>query len=379
MSREALVIYSIKKLNMFVNPTSVGISQRVVATLVACAVVLASIGYYTTAQAANLVDVSDTLSDSDRSVFSAHEIAFTIPAPSTLVVTDSITITFPAAFTTVNNVATGDIVVTVNGVTDAHTNFAPAGNGFTFDGIVAASGDDIVVAIADGNITNPASLGSYEIVATTEDGDSGKTRVAIVDDVLVSAIVNTTFTFTITGTATSTAINGETTTGSTSPTVINFGTLTAGAAKVLGQRLNVATNANNGFVVTVESDGDLESSNGAVIDVFDDGVDQPNPATTWNAPSNLIGDEKTWGHWGVTTRDSNLNSLGGFYTSEFAANEFISATTTPRAVFHHDGPSDGTTNDVGSSTVAYKVQITALQEAADDYNTTLTYIATPTF
>jgi hypothetical protein len=269
----------------------------------------------------------------------------------------------------------------VNGTPDAHTNFAPVGNGFTFDGIVAASGDDIVVAIAGGNITNPATIGSYEIVVTTEDGDSGKTRVAIVDDVLVSAIVDTTFTFTITGTATSTAINGVTTTGSTSPTVINFARLVAGpgGAEVLGQRLNVITNANNGFVVTVESDGDLESSNGAIIDVFDDGVDQPNPTTTWNSPSNSIGDQKTWGHWGLTTRDSNLNSLGGFYTNEFAANEFISATTTPRAVFHHDGPSDGTTNDIGSSTVAYKIEITALQEAADDYNTTLTYIATPTF
>lgn len=364
---------------MFVNPTSVGISQRVVATLVACAVVLASIGFYTTAQAANLVNVSDTLSDSAPSVFSAHRVAFEVPAVSSLVVTDSITVTFPAAFTTVNNVATGDITVTVNGTPDAHTNFALAGNGITFDGIVAASGDDVVVAIADGNITNPAAITSYEITVTTEDGDSGKTRVAIVRSVDVTAIVNTTFAFTITGTATSTLINGETTTGSTSPTLINFGVLTAGTAKVLGQRLNVQTNANTGFVVTVETDGDLKSSNGAVIDVFENGVDRPNPTATWSTPTNLIGDEKTWGHWGVTTRDTNLNSLGGFYTNEFAASEFISATTTPRAVFHHNGPSDGTTNDVGSSTVAYKVQITALQEAADDYNTTLTYIATPTF
>jgi hypothetical protein len=379
VSREALVIYSIKNKNMFVNPTSVGISQRVVATLVACAVVLASIGYYTTAQAASLVDVSDTLSDSAPSVFSAHRVAFTVPAVSSLVATDSITITFPAAFTTVNNVATGDITVTVNGTPDAHTNFALAGNGVTFDGIVAASGDDIVVAIADGNITNPGTIGSQEITVTTEDGDSGKTRVAIVNTVLVSASVATTFTFTISGVATSTSINGETTTGSTSPTVINFGQLTAGSPEVLGQRLNVATNANDGFVVTVETDGDLESANGAVIDVFDDGVDQPNPSTTWNSPGNNVADQKTWGHWGLTTRDTNLNSLGGFYTNEFAVNEFISATTTPRAVFHHDGPSSLNINDVGSSTVAYKVEITALQEAADDYNTTLTYIATPTF
>jgi hypothetical protein len=64
---------------------------------------------------------------------------------------------------------------------------------------------------------------------------------------------------------------------------------------------------------------------------------------------------------------------------EFGANEFIGVSTTPRAIFAHDGPADGITTDVGSTTVAYKVEITALQEAADDYTATLTYIATPTF
>jgi hypothetical protein len=34
---------------------------------------------------------------------------------------------------------------------------------------------------------------------------------------------------------------------------------------------------------------------------------------------------------------------------------------------------------IGSTTVAYKVQITALQEAATDYTAQLMYIATPVF
>ena len=45
----------------------------------------------------------------------------------------------------------------------------------------------------------------------------------------------------------------------------------------------------------------------------------------------------------------------------------------------HSGPSDGTTLGVGRATIGYQAQITALQEAGDDYSTTLTYIATPTF
>ena len=66
---------------MFANPTkSVGISQRVVATLVACAMVLWSIGAYTTAQAASLVDVSNTLTDSNPGSTSGHTFQFEVPA-----------------------------------------------------------------------------------------------------------------------------------------------------------------------------------------------------------------------------------------------------------------------------------------------------------
>ena len=61
---------------MFAKTTHVGFAQRVVATLVACAVVLASYGVYTTAQAANLTLISNTLSDSDTGVAATNTIAF---------------------------------------------------------------------------------------------------------------------------------------------------------------------------------------------------------------------------------------------------------------------------------------------------------------
>jgi hypothetical protein len=47
-------------------------------------------------------------------------------------------------------------------------------------------------------------------------------------------------------------------------------------------------------------------------------------------------------------------------------------------VMHHDGPADGSTDNKGAANVAYTAEITALQEAGD-YESTLTYIATPTF
>ncbi len=371
---------------MFANTTHVGFAQRVVATLVASAVLLWSIGAYTTAQAANLTSVSDTLSDSDLSVTSAHTIAFTIPAGSSLDAADSFTITFPtdlgSGFTGVNTVVGGDLTITVNGGAANDDSFTAVGQVLTISlDTTATAGQEVVVAIADGKITNPDAAGSTEIVIATP-ADTGKTRVAIIDNVLVTAVVQTTFDFTITGLATSTAINGTSTTGSTSPTEIPFGVLTAGEIKTMAQRLNVTTNARNGFVVTVEQDGNLASTNGADIDGFFDGtyVDTPQ---AWAVPSNSLLNENTWGHWGLTTEDGDLQGAGTNFAS---ANTWVAASTTPRAVMAHDGPSDGLTqtadstgDDVGQTDVGYQIQITPLQEAADDYNTTLTYIATPTF
>ena len=358
--------------------TDVGFAQRVVAILVASAVVLWSVGAYTTAQAANLTFVSDTLTDSDLSVASGHTFAFTIPTGSAYTNTGNITITFPTSpgsgFTGVAGSVQGDYTVTVNAVSAAIDFFDSTGQVVTMSLDTSASaGQEIVVALDAGVVTNPDTAGSAEFVIATDDGDTGKTRVAIIDNVNVSAIVDTTFDFTITGLATSTAVNGTTTTGSTTPTEINFGTLTAGEPKALAQQLNVTTNARNGFVVTVQSDSDLESATGADIDNFNNGSDVAVPGTTWTPPTNAIGNENTWGHWGVTSNDSDL-------ASPFGVDEYIAvSSTTARTLFTHNGPSDGSTVDIGQTEVLYYIQITALQEAADDYSTVLTYVATPTF
>lgn len=377
---------------MFANvPTSVGISQRVVATLVASAVVLASLGFNVTrAQAANLVSVSDTLSDSDLSVDSNHRIQFTVPTSSPGVIAGgTITVTFPAGFN-LTGIDFADIDFAING-TDA--TLAAVATGATWG--AAVSGQVLTITSATGVVTanqtvvieigtnatfgtagsdrinNPGTAGSYEIVITAGTADTGRTRVAIIDDVLVTAIVNTNFEFVISGTATATSMFAATSTGSTTATLIPFGELVAGVPELLVQRLAVTTNANNGFVVTVESDGNLRSSNGAIIDNFANGSDVTTP-TAWSSPTNDINNRTTWGHWGLISNDSNL-------ASPFSNDQYIAASTTPRTVFTHNGPANGTTQDAGEAEVGYKIQISPLQEAADDYSTTLTYIATPTF
>ena len=374
---------------MFANPTNVGISQRVVATLVACAVAMVSIGFYSYAQAANLTSVSDTLTDSQISVVSNHTIAFTIPAGSTgVAAAGTITVTFPAGFA-LGSVAFGDMDLTIGGASQTLAAAAAGATwGATKSGQVvtftsgtgtATAGQAIIIKIGTNatvggtgvnRITNPTA-GSYELVIAAGTSDTGRTRVAILSNVLVRAIVDTTFTFTVTGMATSTAVNGLTTTGSTSPTSINYAKIVAGVPEVLSQRLNVTTNARSGFTVTVQESGSLLSSNGADIDSFSNATNVNTP-TVWSSPTNSIANENTWGHWGLTSSD-DINA------SEFTGSKFVAASTTARQIFSHSGPADGTTALVGSTTIGYKIEITPLQEAADDYNTTLTYIATPVF
>lgn len=372
---------------MFANPTFVvGTLQRVVAILVACAVTLWSVGVYTTAQAANLINISDTVSTSDPGVAASHSIAFTIPAGSALVDGDTVTIDFSdGPFGGVATVLTGDVTVTVNGTPDPHAGFAAGATTISFNSVTAAAGQEVIVAIADGKITNPAGSGvSYEIIVDTgTGGDTGKTRVAIVDTVLVTAIVNTSFDFTVSGMATSSAVNGTTTTGSTTPTTIPFGEIVAGGVYTMAQKLNVSTNAYNGYVVTVEQDGNLRSSTGADIDGFRDGAYTDTPEAWGASPLNTLGQENTYGHWGLTSTDGDLQGAG---TDFGAADTWISASTTPRAIMAHnsvsngaDANADSTGDDTGETIVGYQLEITPLQEAADDYQTTLTYIATPTF
>lgn len=376
---------------MFVLTNNVSAAQKAIATLLATALVMATIGFYATAEAANVTSFSDVLSDSAPSAAADHLITFT--APTAMAIGETFTITFPATFG-MGSIVLADVDLDIGGdVTLASSAGAGAwgvsgfsGNTLTFetptDGGTSA-GDTLIVdigTVAGGvnQITNPTSPSggneSYEIDIAGTMTDSGHTRVVILDTVEMTASVDTIFDFLVYDNGTGEAVNGTTTNITTGSTSIPFGTLTAYNQKTGSQDLTVETNAIQGFVVTVETDQSLLSSTGADIDNFVDNVISGTPAT-WESPSvGLdVNDENTWGHWGVTSEDSDLN------TDEFGTNLWVGVTSTPRQVFSHDGPADATTPDIGSTTVGFQIEISALQEAGDDYSTTLTYIATPTF
>ena len=368
---------------------------RAIAMLVVVALMFWAAGVIPFSQkvdAANVTSYSDTLSDANMHATANHTVQFTLP--NGLLAGASISLTFAAGFSLGSNTATGldfnDMDLKVNGVNrtlGAAAGGATWGVATTTSTITFTSGTDVmasssVVAILIGSnatsgatgdtfIVNPTNGGSYTIDVGGSIQDSGQTRVEILSDVVVSAAVNTSFTFTVNGIATSSTVNGTTTTKSSTASTIPFGTLVANQIDTLAQQLHVTTNASQGFAVTVIQDSDLLSSTGASIDGFIDGA-YTNTPVVWAHPSNAIGNSRTWGHWGLTSQDDE----GG---NEFSGGKWVSASTTPRTIFTNSGPADGSTVNVGSTTVGYQIEITALQEAGNDYTTILTYVATPTF
>lgn len=373
---------------------------QAIAATVGLAILLWSFGLPSLrfAEAANVTSFSDTLSDSAPSVVSDHTVQFT--TPTGVANGQTITVDFSDGPFVIGAVDDTDIDVATtsdftlaadcSGSEDASAAFVGEVLTITFcagdGGSIPALGTTTIEiglnatfdTAGDEQLQNP-SVGSYAIGLTAGPTDSGETRIAIVNTVTVTASVDTLFTFTVSGVAGGELLNtADTTSGTTTATSIPFGVLDAGTASTAAQDLEVVTNARSGFVVTVETDQQLTSSNGADIDSFVDGNDQNSPIA-WANPGATPGNENTYGHWGITSEDSTLTES---LTNPFAVgtgDRFVSASTTPVEVFRHDGPTDGTGNGEGITRVGYKVEISPLQEAAVDYTATLTYVATPVF
>ncbi len=361
------------------------------------------------AKAAKLKHISDVISDSDVSVKANHTVSFQTRSP--ISASSTMTIDFPDSFSTTSTPAFSEFdpldfdiasstlelgIFAKGGCTGGSgpaafeiTSIATSTgtNLFTFthcngtDALATSASTTIKIGThastggaGTSQIVNAPTTGSYEVAVTAPSGDSASTRIAIVDDVTVTARVATNFTFTVSA-VTSGTVNGDATTviADTTATTIPFDTVASGTAKMAAHQLAVRTNARNGFTVGVFQDQNLTSGDGADIDSFKDGNGQFAPAA-WTSPVSTVDEENTYGHLGLTSEDSDLNG-DEFGTALFAA----VGTSTARAVFSHTGPANGITANKGRTTVGYKIEIGDLQEAADDYTNTLTYIATPTF
>lgn len=336
--------------------------------------------------AAQLSTLKDTMSSSVPSQTSNH--VFEFSATSSLTSPDTIKIQFDPdnslfSLINLNNAdisATGFTPVTFCGAgSDEMQTVVSNTIGDRNVTFTVCPGDTVpagakTITLGGNKITNPATPGSYKINVITSD-ESGSTLVAIINQAVLTAAVDTSLTFSISGVAIGSTVNGDATTTATTTTAtsIPFGTLASGTPKLVAQDLAVSTNAKNGFIVTVKQNQNLLSNSGADIDLFKDGAANVTP-TAWTSPSAVFGNENTYGHYGLTSEDADLNS-DEFGTALYAGNY----GTTSRTVFSNSGPADGSTANIGRTRVGYKIQISALQEAANDYTNQLVYVCTPTF
>ncbi len=323
-------------------------------------------------------DAKDRISDSSLSATGVlHTITFLttsiIPAGGT------IQVEFPSGINSIN--ANADVNCDTGGVASgAGTRIAVCTYAL---GLIASTSRTITVA----NMVNPATDGSQRIDVRTYSGTNILDRVGvmvyIIHDVWMTATVDPILIFTLNGVnANSKSVNSINCSATTTATSTPFGTLVVNATTTVCQRLNVTTNADDGYVVTVEQDQELTSDSGSNINSFDNspnGFGSTSPHT-WVAPTNTLDQYHTYGHMGLTSDDQNLGTFGynNYYNGGGTAQYVGLNNTAPVVIMHHDGPSDGLAQNIGETFVAYSAQIASLQEAGD-YESTLTYIATPTY
>jgi len=348
------------------------------------------------AEAAQLAQVSDTISTSKPGVVADHTIAFTTP---TGVPADgsTIEITIPSGFD-MSLIGEDDIDIADDGAdltTDTScgaVNAAVSTSSQTITIEICSGGGGAIAAASTvtieiganatssgtgaNQITNHASEGNYELGIAGTMADEGYTRLVIIQSVVVTGEVEPSLTLVIEGVNAGQPVNADATvtTGTTTATTVPFGSVQPSTEYVMAQNIRVSTNAESGFTVTVETSSDLESSTSATIDAFVDGSGT-STAITWTGPSAQSGNTDTYGHWGLTTEDITLSDDDSFgdalYVGDFVQN--------PREIMYSTTSGDGTTEHIGYTRVGYKLQISSMQEAATDYTTQLTYIATPIF
>jgi hypothetical protein len=328
------------------------------------------------AQAASLVSASDTLSSSDISATNVTH-TFAITTGTALTAGQYIQIIVPNTF---SNVLEANVTCPQN---PASTTKSVAGGGAdpydircTVDSGTLSAGAYVITV---SGATNPAGNGSSIMNIYTRNGateiEKAQIAVYILSDVVVTATVNASLTFSLNPVNNGTTINGVVTTGTSTATTVPFGTINSAASTTIGQEIRVSTNASDGYNVTVnKTTADLVTAAAATINSFDNSNNGAGSTTphAWAAPANQLGSDSTWGHWGLTTDDSDL-------ATDFTASKYAGLNgTAPMTIMSHGGPANGVAQNIGMAKVAYTVEITDLQEAGD-YSTNLVYICTPNF
>jgi hypothetical protein len=341
--------------------------KLVVGILIFCLVIMYQISPIQNALAVSLTDAKDTISDSDLSSTGVtHTFAFTTSTSTPI--GDYFSIVFDDDFVMTSATSTCPVNMTASSSGQVFECYATS--------LIAAGAQTGFVVT---NVTNPGVDGSqlniiYHKTAAGVTKEYAQVMTYIISDVTMTATVNATLKFTIEGLNAGDTVNSVAITATSTATTTPFGTLSIVASSTVGQRLKVATNADDGYVVSVWEDDELSSDSGSDINSFSNaltGTGSSTLAVPWQAPTNILDETNTYGHMGLTSDDTAITGGLDFSGSKYAG--FTGTSSIP--VMSHDGVCDEVTVGKCVNKVAYTAEITALQEAGD-YTNTLTYVAT---
>jgi len=182
-------------------------------------------------------------------------------------------------------------------------------------------------------------------------------------NVTVSATVAQSEELTISAVNAGVAINGSTTTV-TSTADVSLGTLSTGANSIAAQTLTMTTNAGSGYTVNVKYDDKLRRQSATTTNIDDHSGTNGSPSA-FSAPNTEA--------FGYTTEDYSL-SVAGDGADRFTGGDWAAFTDSDAEVAYHTAPVNATTTKVG-----YQAGISGTTGAGADYQCIVTYTMASSF
>ena len=180
-------------------------------------------------------------------------------------------------------------------------------------------------------------------------------------DVVVTATVAQSAELTVSAVNAGVAINGSTTTVTTTADV-SLGTITVSTNAIAAHTLTMTTNAGSGYTVNTKYDHKLWRSSATSSDIDDH-------AGTNGSPS-VFPESSSDEDFGYTTEDFTLSGTA----DRFSGGKWAGFTTGDSEIAYHTGPVNATTTKVG-----YQAGVNGLTAAGTDYTCTVTHTMTASF
>jgi len=244
------------------------------------------------------------------------------------------------------------------------------------------SGTNTPIAPATGTAHTEATADTYNFQVKNYNSsdtaiDSSTGKIALIENVRVTATVEPSISFSIAGIGTGTSVCGvspsiDTSSGTNAPLAVPFGSLTLNTFKTAGHNLIVSTNAANGYVVTAAENDQLGKDGATTPNIVDTPCDS-GPCThlaaqDWTTATN--------NGFGYSLQNIDAASIAFQYSDgSWNAKQFadLSASEAPQTLFN-----SSTVANAENAYVCYRISVGATQQAGD-YENQITYTATGTF